>query len=32
MNITLSPELEKLLNERVQSGEFEGAEAVVAKA
>ena len=32
MNITLSPELEKLVNEKVQTGEFENAEAVVAQA
>ena len=31
MNITLSPELEKLVNEKVQNGEFENAEAVVAQ-
>jgi len=32
MNITLSPELEKMGNEKVQSGEFEGGEAVAARA
>ena len=32
MNITLSPELEKLVNEKVQTGEFENAEAVVTQA
>ena len=32
MNITLSPELEKLVNEKVQTGEFDNAEAVVAQA
>ena len=32
MNVTLSPELEKLVNEKVQTGEFDKAEAVVAQA
>ena len=32
MIITLSPELEKLVNEKVQTGEFDNAEAVVAQA
>jgi len=32
MNVTLSPKLEKLVSERAQSGEFEGGEAVAARA
>ena len=32
MNITLSPELERLVNEKVQTAEFDNAEAVVAQA
>ena len=32
MNITLNPELERLVNEKVQTGEFDNAEAVVAQA
>ena len=32
MNITLNPELERLVNEKLQTGEFDNAEAVVAQA